>query len=154
MRSAIGAIVMGMLAACEPARPLDSGVTPTGDATPSSDSSGDSSALPCNLAGTWRGNVPGGPFAGQSITWTFTAGGTWNSVLGAATVQGTWVVIGASVMLTDTASTPASIACAASDQGSYTATFSNACTTVQLIATTEPCEGRRVVADTLSMTRQ
>ncbi len=154
MRSAQWAIVMGLLAACEPVRPQDSGVTPMGDATPRSDSSGDSSALPCDLAGTWRGSVPGGPFAGQSITWTFTAGGSWNSALATATVQGTWVVIGTSVMLTDTASTPASIACPASDQGSYTATFSNACATVQLIATTEPCEGRRVVADTLSMTRQ
>ncbi|MEI8259343.1 MAG: hypothetical protein WCJ30_27060 [Deltaproteobacteria bacterium] len=119
-----------------------------------SDAIDDAGAGNCSLVGAWRGTIPGGPFAGQQLTWTFAAGGVSNGVFGTATVDGTWAVSGSVATLTDTVSVPVYVACAAGQQGSYTISYSAACTMLAWHATSDPCDGRRLAVDTLSVTRQ
>jgi len=101
----------------------------------------------CPLAGTWKGPVPGGPFAGQTLTYALQAGGATSGAMGTASVLGTWEWISGVLTVADTSSTPASVACPAGQAGTYSVAFSADCTQATFTATDEPCEGRKVVLD-------
>lgn len=107
----------------------------------------------CSLAGTWRGTIPAGPFGGQSISWTFAPGGAWTGVFGAASLQGSWSQAGLQATLTDASSVPAFVACPPGQQGVYALTFAAGCAALSLRVSSDPCDGRRLAVDALSLTR-
>lgn len=122
-----------------PTEPTHSG-TPT-DAhtgTPTTD---------CDLVGTWSGPIPAGPYAGRTNDWTVNRNGTTHSELGTAILDGTWALAGTALTVTDTSSIPAFVACDPGVEGTYEVAFADACTTVSLAVTDDPCAGRRLALD-------
>ncbi len=164
MRAMLCALSIATFVGCLPSGVQDGGTdtgsdvvddsgAPDGGTDAASDAVEDTGGS-CSLVGTWRGSLPGGAFAGQQITWTFSPGGTTTGTFGTAMLDGTWMVSGTTATVTDTASVPTYVACPATQQGAYTLTFSAGCAMVVWHATSDLCDGRRLAVDTLSVTRQ
>ena len=154
MRTLIFVLVSGTALACNcgPENKPDGGAA---DAGTDAGADGGADGGTCSLVGTWRGAVPGGPFAGSQLDWTFSAGGTTlGAIAPATTINGTWALAGTTVSLTDTSSTPTTIACPSAQVGTYTVAFSQSCATVSFTLGTEPCAGRQVVVSGFNGTRQ
>ena len=108
----------------------------------------------CSIVGSWKGAVPAGPYAGQTNVWQLKGDGTSLGTIGTNSVQGTWALAGTTLTVTDTSSVPASVACPAAQQGTYSTSFSTDCNTLTLHALNEPCDGRKVALDGFVPTRQ
>ena len=108
----------------------------------------------CAIVGSWKGTVPAGPFAGQTNLWEIKTGGTTRGTIGSTTIDGTWKLAGTTLTVTDTSSTPPTVACPAAQEGSYGVTFTPDCKTMTLKVIADPCDGRKLPLDGFSPTRQ
>ena len=150
MKNLLASLLLASLFACsgsdnnKDAGPTDSGGGGGGG--------GGSDGGACSLVANWRGTVPAGPFAGQTNNWAVKAGGTTTGVIGTATINGTWALDAGTLSLTDTSSTPPSIACPSAQVGTYTFVFADDCNTVTFHAVSDACDGRRLPLDTFAPT--
>lgn len=107
----------------------------------------------CSLVGSWQGPLPGGPLAGQQMTWTIVEDGVSQGTFGPAQVQSTVSVSGMSMTIVDQGSTPPQVACPAEQVGRYSLVFGEGCATVEVTAVEDVCEGRHGSIHSVSLTR-
>jgi hypothetical protein len=139
----------------------------------SKDSSGGGAAVPdvpgkapqttgggaCAMPGEWGGTYPPGPypFSGQPISLRFDANGTGESDSARAHANSfAWKVEGKELTFhgTDAAAKGGRFTCKPGELGKYALTFSADCATVSLALTSDPCHGRAITMNGMSIKRK
>lgn len=140
----------------------DGATTPQPDAQPATDETAEAPppeedapvAEACSMIGTWQGTLPGGPLAGQVMTWSIVDSGVSQGSFGVAQVESTVTVEGLQLSIFDHSSTPPQVACPEEQVGRYDLAFGDDCNTVTVTAVEDLCEGRHGSVHAVSLTRQ
>ena len=111
----------------------------------------------CKLDGSWVGTYPPGPypFSGTRLEFTFNADGTGLTDSARAKTEFAWKTEGASLSFHGVKDVrPGRFTCAKNEVGKYAFTFTPDCGTVTFKLQQDPCKGRALTADGISLKRK